>query len=174
MRKWRTDGEAEIFRRANRVHSTAGGLGGAGSRCPPAAKAQRSHVLHLEEEVRLPARERVAPALLHWRRLNLKDITDYFSQRASGKLLSDLLLEAAFSDTSKYQMLAPTRWVYSVISIAVKCGIYSRTVRWLIRDDKVWILTPFVTMDRLVGHFGLRTYNEKVIATKPDGANSHV
>src|SRR5437879_218385 len=62
MRIRRSDEEVEIHRGANHVCVAAGRLRDAGSRCVPAARGQRSHVLHLEEEVRQPGCERAAPA----------------------------------------------------------------------------------------------------------------
>src|SRR6267143_1939319 len=62
MRIRRSDEEVEIHRGANHVCVAAGGLRDAGSGCMPAARGQRSHVLHLEEEVRQPRCERAAPA----------------------------------------------------------------------------------------------------------------
>src|SRR5438132_4493264 len=62
MRIRRSDEEVEIHRGANHVCVAAGGLRDAGSGCVPAARGQRSYVLHLEEEVRQPGCERAAPA----------------------------------------------------------------------------------------------------------------
>jgi SAM-dependent methyltransferase len=85
----------------------------------------------------------------------------------SGKLLSCLLVEIGFVDTRKTQLLAPMCWIYSIISTVEKHNFHPSYIRTIVRDDKVWVLAPFATLDWVLGKLGFNTSNQKMAARKP-------